>query len=140
MVSKNFMIQEFVPRDVYQRFGESSIWFIDQRIITLAQHFRDLFGPLTVNNWHAGGLFDSRGFRPCTDPDGAKFSQHRFGRAVDLVFDDEPAEFIREYIRKNFIHLNQEFGLTTIEKDTPTWVHVDLRYTGLEHLMEVPFK
>lgn len=140
MVSKNFIIQEFVPPSIYERFGESSIWFIDQRIILLAQFFRDMYGPITINNWHTGGIYDSRGFRPPNDPDGGFLSQHKFGRAVDLGFRNAPAEVVRNYIRKDFIRLNKEFGLTTIEEGTPTWVHLDLRHTGLDHLMEVPYK
>ena len=55
-VSKDFVIEEFVPEEIYQQFGDKSIWFIDPKIIRIAQFFRDRYGlPITINDWHNGG-------------------------------------------------------------------------------------
>ena len=40
-VSKNFIIQEFVTPNIYQRWGNSSIWFVDRRVIDIAQYLKD---------------------------------------------------------------------------------------------------
>lgn len=139
-LSKNFIIQEFVAEDIYKRFGSSSIWFIDKRIVELAQFLRDNFGkPVYINNWHKGGVRDESGYRLPNTSTGAEFSQHKFGRAIDLRIKDYTSEEIRQYIRDVFPAL-LEMGLTTIEKNTPTWVHIDCRETGTDVLKEVAYK
>ena len=61
-VSKNFILQEFVPKGMYEKYGDSCIWFIDNRIIEVAQFFRDRYGkPITINDWHKGGLRNHSG-------------------------------------------------------------------------------
>ena len=139
-ITNDFCIQEFVPKKVFQKFGDYSIWFMDKQIILFSQYMRDRFGPVTVNDWSWGGHYDSRGYRTPDDPDGTKFSQHRFGRAVDLVFKDAYPDNVRKYIQDNFPALNRSFGITTIEDKTPSWVHVDKRWTNLNTLFIVPYK
>jgi len=140
-LTKDFILQEFVPKDIYEQFHEKSIWFIDRRIPELAQAIRDLIGkPVVINNWVTGGTFSNCGYRVPNCPVGANLSQHKFGRAIDLHFVGVTNyEEIRDKIRFNFDHLKQ-FGLTTIEKDTPTWLHCDMRWTGLDTLLEVPYR
>jgi hypothetical protein len=48
-------------------------------------------------------------------------------------------EEFRNLIRNNFEELNK-LGLTTIEMATPTWLHIDLRFTGIDYLYEVPYR
>lgn len=58
-VSNNFVIQEFIPPQIYSMFGggERCLWYIDRRIILATQLLRDILGsPLTANNWHTTGL------------------------------------------------------------------------------------
>lgn len=138
-VSQHFSIQEFVPPVTFSKWGNRSIWFIDPRIITLADAIRSHFGlSMTINNWHRGGVFSQRGYRPPTTTVGGKESQHRFGRAIDfnilgLTADAVRAELLRN--EKKFMDL----GLTTLEhgSDAPTWVHADIRQTGLGHILIV---
>ena len=141
MISQHYTIQEFVPPVIYQQFGDNSIWFIDQRIVLLADWLCDYFGVhLIVNDWHKGGQFKESGFRDPATSTGAARGQHKFGRAADFKHPQMDAEGVREEIRRNYKALNQRFGVTTIEQDTPTWCHVDLRWTGLDKLLEVPYK
>jgi hypothetical protein len=64
-VSANFDLEEFIDRDTFQRYREKSIWFIDPKIIALAEFYRMHFkAPVTINTWHKGGQFQYRGFRP----------------------------------------------------------------------------
>ena len=157
MKSKYFSIQELVPPAIYEQFGERSWQFIDPRAGAVLDAIRELVGTsVTINTWNSDGdnvvdpheKFES-GFRMPETKTGGKLSQHKFGRGFDLR-----AKFIlkngvlvplanyedfRNLIRYNFEYLNS-LGLTTIEKDTPTWLHIDLRYTGLDYLYEVPFQ
>lgn len=139
-VSANFQLKEFVDPATYTARGEKSIELIDLRIITLAQFCRDFFKTgIIINNWHMGGQYKESGLRSFETATGARFSQHKYGRAVDLRFHDLKCEDVRNVIRQNW-PLFKAAGLTTIEKGTPTWVHADVRFTGLETLFEVPYK
>jgi len=139
-MSTYFKTQEFVPKAIYQKYGENSLWFVDPRIVKLANFTRSFFGkPVTINNWHTGGSYNYRGFRDPECTIGAKLSQHRFGRAIDINVAGMTAEQVHKAIllnEKKFL----EAGLTTLEasKDTPTWTHCDIRATGLEKILIVP--
>lgn len=139
-LTKDFHLTEFVPKDIHDQFGDKSIMFLDQRLPKLVQSIRDIVGkPITINDWFDGGTFTNRGYRVPDCKIGAKLSQHKFGRAADLEVDGISYEEFRNIIRFNFQFLNT-LGLTTIEKDTPTWLHIDMRWTGLTTINEVPFK
>ena len=84
----NFVIQEFVPKEIYDIHFDNSIRLIDERIIILAQLFRTRYGAITINNWHNGGQYHESGLRLFSTPTGAKYSQHKYGRAVDLKFSE----------------------------------------------------
>lgn len=147
-ISKDFYLTEFVSKNIYDQFGEKSIWFVDPRIVQLAQFTRDYFGKsITINNWYDEGdafqkaLPDERqysGFREPACTIGGKLSQHRYGRAIDIrVSGLTPQEVYQAILaaEKQFM----EAGLTTLEdiRDTPTWNHLDIRHTGLDKILIV---
>jgi hypothetical protein len=140
-LTKNFWLWEFVHPDIYNQYPASiSLGLLDFRVIKTAQFFRDRYNKkVMINTWRNEGGYISSGFRPFFDETGAKFSQHRFGRAADLKVEDMDSEEIREDIRSNFIEFRKN-GLTTIESKTPTWVHFDCRITKRETLFEVDYK
>jgi len=130
-LTNNFSLQEFIDPDTYKRFGTSSVWFIDPKIVTLAQFIRERLGkPCTINNWSSGGQYQYSGFRPPKCSVGASMSQHRFGRAIDLKVKGMKADEVREDIIQNF-DIYKKVGLTTIEDGAfaPTWCHIDIRDT-----------
>ena len=136
MLTNNFRLEEFIDPDTFKKYGEQSIWFIDVRIVTLAQFIRERIGkPCTVNNWHSGGSYQYSGFRPPTCSIGAKLSQHRFGRGIDLKVKGMTADELRQDIENNY-SIYRKAGLTTIEDGAyaPTWCHIDIRETGLDTL------
>lgn len=140
-LTENFYLQEFVPPEIYSVFEGRSIWFIDMDLVKFIQYLRVYFGePITINNWHIKGKFKNSGFRMPDCPEGSKLSQHKFKVAIDPKWKTIHPEEVRNYIRKNYSSIYQNYGITTIEQDTPTWVHVDKRFTGLNKLFEVPFK
>jgi len=129
-VSANFSLNEFFPTDFYAKWGEASIWFLDMRIVTLAQFVRDHFSlGVTVNG--AGNNY--RGFRPPDCTVGGKLSQHRFGRAIDINVSGLSSDAVFDEILKNE-RAFMKAGLTTLEDkaDTPTWTHMDIRETGMK--------
>lgn len=141
--SKNFLVEEFVPQKIYEKYGDASLWFVDPKIVNIAQLIRDYFGKsMTINNWHNGGSFNYRGFRPdsfyyqwnadisaYTSKRKGKLSQHRMGRAIDFNISGMTADEVREEILKNE-EMWIEAGVTTMEDAaySKTWIHLDCRY------------
>jgi len=138
-VSKDYIIQEFVPPQIYNRFGKKSIWFIRPGTIKLAQFIRDWFGvSIYINNYYWEGGLRNRGFRmPDTDV-GSQLSQHKFGNAIDF----NVAGMKPNQVRKEILDNENEFmqaGLSTLEHEqyAPSWIHADRRETHLDHILIV---
>ena len=127
-----FKTQEFVPKEIYQVWGENSKWFVDKRIWDFMNFLRGYFGKsIIINNWLWGGVHNYRGFRPPEATVGANLSQHRFGRGVDATIVGMTPKQVYDAILANpkpFL----DKGLTTMEDiaDTPAHNHFDCRYTG----------
>ena len=140
-LTNNFYLFEFVSKPIYEKYGNNSIWFIDERIPTLCQCIRDDLGKrITVNTWKFSSkkIYSQSGFRERSSTVGSSLSQHRFGRAADIKVDNMSSEEVREYIRSHFESLSL-IGLSTIEKDTQGWVHFDMRPIKSHQLFEVPY-
>lgn len=138
-VSDDFIIQEFVPPNVYESFGNKSIWFIDIRVVHICQFLRDYFDKeLTINDWNWGGSYINSGFRLENTTIGVSMSQHKYGRAADIKIQGISIPEIKSVIESNYIELRR-LGLTTLEKieRTPTWLHFDVRYTGISSIFYV---
>lgn len=139
-LTDNIYLDEVVHPSIYSARGEKSIELLDMRIIVGAQSIRDIIDrPMIFNNWWDGGKLQNRGLRPFDAAVGAKFSQHKYGRAVDFHVPGMTIAQIHEVI---MAHENQLLGaglITTIEdkRDTPTWVHIDCRHTCLDRLLVV---
>lgn len=139
-LSKDFSDYEFVTPEIYQQFGIHSCWFIDPKLVAIAQFIRDRFNkPVTINNFLNGGPYRDSGFRDSSCQIGATNSQHRHGRAIDFRVQGMTPQQVRNDIIRNY-DLYRTLGLTTMEADTPTWVHIDCRFTNQETLLIVPFK
>ena len=128
-ITKNFSDKEVLPRELH---GYRWEWFIDFRIVEVAQKLRDIFGPITINN----DRFNWSGYRTADCGVGAQFSQHRFGRALDLKFANTTPEEVQKYI----IEHESEFmalGLRRMENaaKTKTWLHIDCMHTGKEKII-----
>lgn len=128
-LTTNLRLEEFVSRETFTKWGKRSIWFIDPRVVFLAQCFRDHFGrPIRINDWYRKGTLNQRGYRSPTTSVGGKESQHRYGRAIDFNIDGLTAQQVYDEILLNqgkFI----EAGLTCLEDIdfTSTWIHADIR-------------
>lgn len=134
-----FDIREFVPPHIYSRYGRRSYQFMDVRVLNLITEIRIFFGkPIIVNTWHRGGDLSKRGFRLPSEKVGSIYSQHKFGRAIDFTVAGMTPDEVRAVILANE-DLFMSWGLTTIERgeDAPTWVHIDIRYTGMSKIWVV---
>ncbi len=138
-ISSNFDIREFVPPIIWRRYGANSRWFVDPKIISLAEFYRSYFGvPVYVNTWFYGGNLSGRGYRTPNTTWGALYSQHKRGAAFDCHIKGlTTTEIYEAIISKTSKFMAQ--GLTTLEKlerkdgSLRTWIHSDIRNTGLNN-------
>lgn len=123
---KHFSIQELVSPAVFAQWGDRA-WEIcfDDRILITADQIRDYFNArCTINNWQWGGGRKYSGFREPSCSIGADFSQHRFGRAVDILVDGMEAEEVRQAILK---HHKELFPYITEMESDVDWLHIGTR-------------
>jgi len=126
-----FRIEELLP----QRFFELNqtrgrqLWFLfDDRVLITLDRLRQHYDRRMIINtwlWDEVNPFNYRGFRPSDCEIGVKFSQHRFGRAIDADIDGMQAHEVREDIKKNKSDPVFEF-ITAVEEGI-NWVHFDVR-------------
>lgn len=166
-VSQNFILQEFVPKETWDKWGQKSIQFLTPQIIALAQFYSQFFNiyfkkknpnvakvNIVINNWASGGTFQYRGYRPPNAYINGQFkknplseSQHRRGNAFDcdvvLVMNDGKQTEVtqpelHDIIKTNWLQFKAA-GLTTIEcaEDAQTWLHSDCRTTNSNDLLIV---
>lgn len=129
-----FDVREWVDKRTWEYWGDArAASHVDRRIVRIADLFRKKIGmPVTMNNWHYARpgqrVFDARGFRAIWEPTGGDLSQHRCGRACDLVVDGMTSFAMHQIVLDHadeFLAL----GLTTMENaaSTPGWIHLDCR-------------
>ena len=125
-IPKYFKIYELVPPEVYDSTNDKDkLWFLfDDRILQIADVLREKFGKMVCNTWWWGGNSKYRGYRPFDCKVGAKYSQHKFGRALDLVPLEAPVDKVRQYLIDNY-ELYRRY-VTGIELGV-SWLHIDCR-------------
>jgi hypothetical protein len=139
-VTPNFYLDEFIDPTTYAARGEKSIALMDHRMIIFAQWLRETLGkPITINNWATGGQYRESGLRVFNTTTGAKWSQHKFGRAVDIKCAAATPKQLFSVIKAHEDYLIKRQICTTIENIdlTPKWLHCDCRFTGLDKILIV---
>ncbi len=151
-LSDNFDIREFVPRATFERWGANATWFISPLAVLVAEFYKEFWTQhfkeqdagvdrvaIVINNWHTGGPYQYRGYRPPECTEGAKESQHRFHNAFDceivIIKKDgsrKEADYkeIHRVIQENeALFLSQ--GITCVEDVSIAtgWLHTDFRWT-----------
>lgn len=130
-----FRMEEFVPPLIYNKILKSKnplatfYTYVNPQIISIATFTRELFGkPLIVNNWHTGGTYTLRGYRPSNTKIGAKFSMHKLGKAFDFDVVGLPDSDVKAFIMKNQESFYKA-GVRRMESalDAPTWTHLDIK-------------
>lgn len=123
---KYFRIEELVPPNLVNSVSHDRLWWaLDWRVLWTADRLREMYGPMSANTYVWGGPHKERGLRDPMSKTGSLWSQHKFGRALDLVPRNTTAAQIRHDIINNpkvpeFAHI------TCIEMDVG-WLHFDVR-------------
>ena len=132
--SKHFIIQELVPPETYKAMGEQAWQLIDEPMITLLDALREHFGkPIIINNWHTGGPYRYRGFRPKGCKEGLPTSQH-YTKPINAV-DFDVLGLTDAEVKAEILKHEAKFmalGITRMEsgKVASTWTHIDRKRTG----------
>jgi len=131
---KYFKIQEFVPKETFEKYADFCIYKFDPKIFMIADNIRAYFNqPMTINNWHIGGEFNYRGYRPDNYANKASKSLHYFGMAIDFDIKGYEAEEIRQVIFKNykkFPFIRRMEHIDTKTGKPINWVHLDILETN----------
>lgn len=122
-----FELYELVPKDTYyQSRYVSRLWgLFDDRLLKTIHNLRRRYGKMAMNTWYWGGEHQYRGWRNENCPIGAKLSQHKYGRAGDLV----PVFITAKEIRKDILNdpWHDDFKhISCVEMEVP-WLHIDCR-------------
>ncbi len=133
-----FNIKELVSERVYRAYGNDAWALFSPDLLKCLMLIREGIGrPITVNNWHAGGNFDERGFREnlsdiCVDKTSSGklyTSGHVLGMAVDFDVKGMTANEVRCWITEMEeifpckIRLERKLNGKYI-----SWVHLDVKY------------
>ena len=128
----NFKIQELVSDIIYQKyqFKPYLLWNVfDERLLYTLDRLGKRYGKLVMNDWlwrrHDSNANRYRGWRDPSCTIGAALSQHKFGRAGDVIPVETTAEQIRQDILFSPFHQDFKF-ITCIEADV-SWLHFDVR-------------
>lgn len=121
----HFRIQELVPPKVFEARGEKAWELIDERVLITLDRLRERYGPITVNNWHAGKEREWSGLRTPDSPYFSAASQHTFGRAADCIFHRTDAESVRHNLLAD--QDDPAFELITSIELGVSWFHFDVR-------------
>lgn len=134
-VPTHFTAKELVPKALYNKYksrGDNWFWqtLFDERLLQVIDAIRSQFGPMTINDWSWGGNNQYRGFRPPSCGIGATLSQHRFGRAADLIPKSIHPDKIRDDIIKE--QHDEVWKLVGALEMDISWLHVDVRQRGTD--------
>jgi hypothetical protein len=139
-ITDNFYLDEFIDPITYSERGEKSIQLMDMRIILAIQHLREVINkPITINNWASRGQFRESGLRRADTRTGARWSQHKYGRALDFRVSGMTPREVHQVIHQHERTFIERQWITTLEdvRDTPSWTHIDCRYTGKDSFLIV---
>jgi hypothetical protein len=125
---KYFKIKELVNPAYLSQASESVLWgLFDDRLLKAADGIREQQGSVLING---GGLVDC-GLRLNDSKTGAKFSAHKYGRALDLHITSienqklAKEEKVEQYnVLRNMLLLNPRFDILNFETDI-YWLHID---------------
>lgn len=140
-IPRYFTLPEVLPEQFYtenSRYGNSLWRMFDDRILRAADILREMYGPIIINTWFSlelirkYGKHQFRGWRPFDCKCGAYLSDHKFGRALDLVPLKTTAKKIRQDIKElpcepfSMEQTRLYFYITCIEDDV-SWLHISCR-------------
>lgn len=144
---KHFRAEELVSKAAFQKLGAARVFrYFDPKILMMADKLAELFnfdhngkkiGSATINNWLWNGNRQYSGLRLPGEPHYKEFSDHSFGRALDIVFSSIDAQSVRDYIEAH----PQDFPYITFveEGSSITWLHISCsNLAGFGHTVKRP--
>ena len=136
-ISQHFKPYELLPKATYIELELNNklhyTWLLfDNRVLKTLDILREVFGITHMNDWFWNGNNQYKGWRP-SNCIGAKYSQHKFGRAADPTFKNVEAEFVRNYVFKN----RDKFPyITAIEMNIP-WFHFATQNNNSKEIIKI---
>lgn len=127
-VNKYFQLKELVSSQVYSKYGDDAIKFLDPIAVKVLENIREILGvPLICNNWAAGGNRNYSGYREPECKIGAKKSLHRLGKAYDLISTKMTAKEMRDKLEQNQDKLIQPIRVEKWDSSGEiSWLHIDI--------------
>lgn len=121
---KYFKIEELVHPNLLKTIPEDILWsMFDDRLLRIADRYRENYGPIFING---RGLVDC-GLREMDSKTGAKYSAHKFGRALDLhIISIEDLNLSKEEKIDRYNKVRRECIYADINyEDNISWLHID---------------
>lgn len=124
-IPQHFKIEELTSPDICDPLNVHQWFLFDDRILLTADYLRRRYGALECNTWLWHGNYVYRGFRPWNCKTGSTNSQHKLGRALDLI----PLKVTVDEIREEIIAdpYREEFKFITAIESNVSWLHIDCR-------------
>lgn len=128
-----FKTYELLPKEIYLILNNEAIQFFDENILRAIDIFREIYGTTMINSWFWNGVCNYSGLRPFNCEIGVEHSLHKFGRAMDLHHNkiNEIKNRLINVIKNKETGTEEEYRflslITTIEKNTNGWMHIDTR-------------
>jgi hypothetical protein len=127
-----FELYELLPRSVFsyadmvakEKHLQRGWEILDNKLLVTIDVIRDIIGlPLICNTWFQDGNREYCGYRERNCLVGATFSQHKEGKAADLICAKMSAEDMRQKIIANQDKLPYPIRM----EDGVNWLHVDVK-------------
>ena len=127
----HFRIEELVSRTIYNQYKDKAWAFFDKKLLVTIDQLREFFDvPLIINDWAFSGSREFCGYRSRGCMVGAENSQHRMGRAADIICETIDAQEMRlKIIEKSVL-----FPHITYMEDKTAWVHIDVRQSEFKEI------
>ena len=129
---KYFELYELLPPEVYtydmmvseEARERAFAKFFDYKLLVTIDVVREIIGyPLICNTWFQDGNRKNCGFRTQQCEVGAAQSQHKLGKAVDLICHKMSAEEMRQKIEANKDKLPYQIRI----ERAVNWLHLDTK-------------
>ena len=136
-VSKNFIVQEFVPIEIWKKYGESSIRFVNPILVCIAQGVHDFYDKsVIINNWLWDGKYNYSGFRPPDCIIGAPLSAHKRMAAIDTKVKGVLSNQVQKDVLNHQAYF-MKIGVTTMELNTDGWTHLGCEWWNLDDIKTI---
>lgn len=133
-IIEHFKVQELVPPELYEKEKDESIKYLTNDILYSIEHvwkFFNMYYPgrvqILINTWVWGGKFKYRGFRPKDCLEGALYSQHKDGNALDFDVYYSGKIIPAKNTRKLILSHREQFPLITRMEGNVNWNHIDCK-------------